>query len=322
MSGSSGREAKIARLQNILISETRAALDPQAYADLPPLLAVLARPLLQMRSMVRAGASVTKLFSLLHDDLIRKRLIPHQVLLRGPDVVPSPAAHAIALRDHLQGCGFSLEAAFLTQLVPTIENSPPKFVLRIVFPEIEEMFRRKVYEPHADGISAFREARYIILGRLNHADPNDYLSIFEATDPYILTQLAFLDLAYSSVDMMAKLKNAPAGDGRRAYLRFHRSFKYVGNRHEILHGLTVEHRADAISDNILVNVLTLYASTVVISAYLSDLLAANGNLRLSRDPQITPAMTSELRKKMSAALRQLGTLISKPNTDASAGSPD
>jgi len=261
---------------------------------------------------------MTRLIAFRQNVMIRKGYIPHQVLAGiDPDSV-SAGAYAEKLRDHLRSSGLEAESTFLDQILPTIESAPRKFSLRIIFPEIEEMFRRNVYEPDADGISTFREARFIVLSRLGRATPTECLQIFERTDPYLLAHLAFLDLAYSNVAKLERGKNAHPGEARQAYLRYRRSFRYIGNRNEITHGLKVDRNGD-ISEKILINVLTLYAAAAKICAYLAPLLVANGNLRLNAASDLTPAKLIALRNKTASTFRQLGNMMAAAEAEQDAG---
>ncbi|MBR0842926.1 hypothetical protein JQ607_22215 [Bradyrhizobium liaoningense] len=238
---------------------------------------------------------------------LRRRLIPHEVLAR--DIGVSPLGYAIKLRDYLAKSGLHSEADFLHKLAPIIGNYPPKFVLRIIFPEIEETFRQKVYEPPARSVVKFREARYIILNHIARATPAACIQILSKTDPFLLIQLVFLDLAYADVE-----ESKPAASG---YPRFQRSLKYIGNRHEFLHGLKPAGRSRDIPDNVIINVLTLYVSAVRICQYLSELLISRGNLRLTGQHLPDPREFIALTKKVAATFRQLASALPRSNSSTS-----
>jgi hypothetical protein len=308
-------KSKAERLQTIVHEEATATLQRQTDPSIHPLLSFF----LDLRSAARASASSTRLIALRQNALVRKGLIPHKVLLEAMDANGvsdlSPATYAAELRDYLRDAGCGNESKFLDQIIQIIQVGPVKFSLRIIFPEIEEMFRRKVYEPDADGISTFREARFIVLSMIGNATPTDCLRIFQETDPYLLAHLAFLDHAYSSVSKLERGKNADPGEGRQAYLRYQRSFKYVGNRNEIIHGLSVGHRPGDLNDKILINVLTLYTAAAKICAYLAPLLASNGNLRLDSASDLTATKLVALRNKTASTFRLLANMMTSTEVE-------
>ncbi|MCP1848396.1 MULTISPECIES: hypothetical protein [unclassified Bradyrhizobium] len=256
---------------------------------------------------MKESADLVHAINRIQYQFLRRKFIPHEVLMK--DIAVSPITYATSLRDYLAERGLRSEADFLDKLAPLIGKCPPKFVLRIIFPEIEEIFRQKVYEPPARSVVKFREARYIILNHIVRGTPAACIEILSKTDPFLLVQLVFLDLAYADVE-----ESKPASSG---YLRFQRSLKYIGNRHEFLHGLKPAGRSKDIPDNVIINVLTLYVSAVRICQYLSELLISRGNLRLTGQHLPNPREFIALTKNVAATFRQLASVLPRSSSSAS-----
>ena len=138
------------------------------------------------------------------------------------------------------------------------------------------------------------------------------LQIFAQIDLFILTHLEFLHLAYLSIDDTNKKKFSSDADEKRTYARFKRSFKFVGNRHEVLHGLSIDHRSGPIDSRIAINVLTLYAAAAMICSYLEALIAEHNASRLSLF-NIKHADIAALRKQLAKMFRDFGRLLARPN---------
>ncbi|MGY8664151.1 hypothetical protein Q3C01_17540 [Bradyrhizobium sp. UFLA05-109] len=267
--------------------------DPEAAHGLGPLFE-------EIGSRIQQSGALLHAINRIQYQTLRRKLIPHEVLAR--DIAVSPLVYAMRLRDYMAERGLHLEAEFLEKLAPLIGKCPPKFVLRIIFPEIEEIFRQKVYEPSQRSVVKFREARYIILNHIVGGTPAACIQILSKTDPFLLIQLVFLDLAYADVE---KPKVALSSE----YLRFQRSLKYIGNRHEFLHGLKPLGRSKDIPDSVITNVLTLYVSAARICEYLSALLISRGNLRLTGKHLPTPPEFVALNKNVATTFRKLSNVL-------------
>ncbi|WP_298881448.1 hypothetical protein [uncultured Bradyrhizobium sp.] len=228
-----------------------------------------------LQASIRENGALLHAINRIRHEFLRRHLIPHEVLVKDADVPPD--VYAVRLRDYLEERGLHSSASFLAHLAPLIGKCPPKFILRIIFPEIEEMFRQKVYEASARTVVKFREARFIVLNHITKSTPAHIIEILSKTDAFLLIQLVFLDLAYTDVK---EIKATSSREERRAYLRLQRSLEYIGNRHEILHGLRPAGRSKPISDSMITNVLTLYVSAARICEYLSEIIIARNSPRL------------------------------------------
>jgi hypothetical protein len=248
--------------------------------------------------------------------LLRRGLIPHAVLQSAESLPPKIDDHSIALQAHLTNQGLFAEADFLKRLDPIILVREWAFLLRVIYPEIETVFRKTVYDLEDGQIGSFKEARWAILLHAKRSSPNGFLKFLEGTDPFVIAQLAFMDLAYLSVEKMKKSKEAQDAASRRPYHRYQWSLGYLGNRNEILHGLVVASRSEVLSEKIAINVMTLYASMMTIVSYLSKKVLVKG-ARLGPCKEIDQKEVRDMRSGLAASLRRHGRVLSEPSSEPS-----
>ena len=137
-----------------------------------------------IRAAVRSGVDVIGYAEQAQRKMLRKGLIPHSVFLPSMDI-PTLQLHAATLHRYLVARDQIAEAGFLLRLGPLIEREEFTFLLRIIFPEIESMFRKRVYEAHETGITSFKEARWIVLKQLECQSVGDaYKSSLKLTCSY------------------------------------------------------------------------------------------------------------------------------------------
>jgi hypothetical protein len=168
-------------------------------------------------------------------------------------------------------------------------------------------------------LSSFKEARLIVLNNILRNSPTDSLRVFTDLDPFILTHLEFIEWTYWATELKGNPPSPKKGAtveeveiGRKEHERMQarhlRSFVFLGNRNEILHGVQPSSRRDVINKKMVLNAVTLYVATAKVAKFIAGLLEGSGK-RLSPSDGITLLEVRQMRRRAAMMCKTLGMML-------------
>jgi len=224
--------------------------------------------------------------------LLRRGILPSDPVL-ALHTAQGALTGALVARDYaakLDSKGHSDDARMFREIASLAELGHATHTLRVIYPEIEAVARRYMYETGVtEGITSLVEMRFAI-GDLQ----NDSLGVpaeLLATDPFIFVNLFAIDYAYrASYDTSKR--------GRRAFAK-------VANRHQVCHGISSD-----FDEMHVINALTLLYISVVVGQFM-----VKEGKRLAKENQKFLQTLSQQRSDIKEINREMLSLIVSLRTD-------
>ncbi|MBB3571573.1 hypothetical protein [Rhizobium sp. BK491] len=218
--------------------------------------------------------------------LLRRGILPSDPVL-ALHTEQAALTAALVARDYaakLDSKGHSDDARVFREIASLSELGNATHTLRVIYPEIEAVARRYMYETGVtEGITSLVEMRFAI-GDLQ----NDSLGVAAellATETFIFVNLFAIDYAYrGSYDASKR--------GRRAFAK-------VANRHQVCHGISSD-----FDEMHVINALTLLYISVVVGQFM-----VKEGKRLAKENQKFIQTLSQQRSDIKEINREMLSLI-------------
>ena len=160
-------------------------------------------------------------------------------------------AAALVAREYalkLEGKGHSDDARIFAEIAQLAELGNATHTLRVIFPEIEAVARRYMYESGVtEGITSLVEMR-VAIGELQNESLGVTAELL-ATETFTFVNLFAIDFAY-------KTSYEKSTRGRRAFAK-------VANRHQVCHGISSD-----FDEMHVINALTLLYISVIVGQFM------------------------------------------------------